>query len=105
MLSASAGHVFEPAAGGVDGEPHRELRLATRADVEEPAIGAHRHRRRDPRLGDPGDRHLLDHRQVAALPVELQHVDFVALGVADVDQRGGARRRCHQRGQQDGRDE
>src|SRR5262249_30397274 len=58
-----------------------------------------------PRLGDSGNRHLLDNGQVAALPIELQHVNLVALGVTDVHERSGARRRCHQRAQQDGRGE
>src|SRR5207249_3972517 len=57
----------------------------------------HRHRRRDARLLDARNRHLLDDRQVAVLSIELQDVNLVALGVADVDEGGGARLRGHQR--------
>jgi hypothetical protein len=42
------------------------------------------------RLLDAGDRDLLDDREVAVAPVELEHVDLVALGIADVDERGGS---------------
>ena len=82
---------------GIDGESRHDLGLAARADVEDAAVGAHRHRRRDPRLGDAGDRHLLHRRQVAALPIELEHDDLVALGIADIDEGGGGSRRCHHR--------
>ena len=81
----------------IDREADRDLRLAARADVEDAAIGAHRHRRRDARLLDARNRHLLDDREVAVLSIELQDVNLVALGVADVDEGGGARWRGHQR--------
>src|SRR3989454_12357614 len=55
----TAGDVLELSAGRVDGEAGRDLRLAARPDVEEAAIGAHRHRRRDARLLDAGNRNLL----------------------------------------------
>ena len=91
----AARDVLELAARRVDGEAGRDLRLAARPDVEEPPIGAHRHRCRAARLLDAGDRHLLHERQVAALPVELEHVDLVALGIADVDEGGRPRGRGH----------
>ena len=95
----TAGDVLEPAARLIDGEARGDLRLAARADVEEAAVGTDRHRRRDARLLDAGDRDLLHDREVAALPIELEHVDLVALGVADVHERGGRRGGRHQRTQ------
>ena len=88
----TAGDVPEAAARGVDGEPGRDLRLAPRAHVEHAAVGAHRHRRRAAGLLDARDRHLLHDGQVAVPAVELEHDDLVALGVPDVDDRGGAAR-------------
>ncbi len=81
--------VLQLAARRIDREAGRGLRLAARADVEDAAIGAHRHRRRDARLLDAGDRRLVDDREVAVLRVELEHVDLIALGVADIDEGGG----------------
>ena len=92
----TAGDVPEAAARGVDGEPGRDLRLAPRAHVEHAAVGAHRHRRRATGLLDARDRHLLHDGEVAVPPVELEHDDLVALGVPDVDDRGGAAGRSHQ---------
>ena len=92
----TAGNVPEAAARGVDGEPGRDLRLAPRAHVEHAAVGAHRHRRRAAGLLDARDRHRLHDGQVAVPAVELEHDDLVALGVPDVDDRGGAGGRSHQ---------
>jgi hypothetical protein len=59
--------------------------------MEHALVGADRHRRRRPGLGEARDRHLLDLGQAAALRVEREDVNIVALGVADIDEGGGLR--------------
>jgi hypothetical protein len=76
---------------GVDREARDRQRLAAGADMEHALVGADRHRRRRPRLGEARDRHLLDLGQAAALRVEREDVNIVALGVADIDEGGGLR--------------
>jgi hypothetical protein len=76
---------------GVDREARDRQRLAAGADMEHALVGADRHRRRRPRLGQARDRHLLDLGQAAALRVEREDVNIVALGVADIDEGGGLR--------------
>ena len=99
-VERAVGDVAELAGGGIDAEACRHHRLAARGGEQEFLVRAYRHRRRARRLGDAGNRHLLDRREIAVLRIKLQDVNLVAVGAADIDegrspgrQRGGRQRK------------
>ena len=81
-IERAVGDVAELAGRGIDAKARRHHRLAARGGEQEFLVRAYGHRRRARRLGDAGNRHLLDRREVAVLRIELQDVDLVAVGAA-----------------------